>query len=136
MRHKFVDVIPDDLEDGVLYVSMEFCTVIHRCACGCGNQVVTPISPTGWQITFDGEGVSLYPSIGNWSFDCQSHYWINGGRVEWAPKWTKEQIERGRRRDRAIKDEYFDTPVAENDIAISPTRVMDRLLRWFRDLID
>jgi len=34
--------------------------------------VVTPLSPTGWSLIFDGETVSLYPSIGNWNFPCRS----------------------------------------------------------------
>ena len=56
--------------DGILYVSMEYATATHLCACGCGLTVVTPISPTDWQISYNGRTVSLYPSIGNRSFPC------------------------------------------------------------------
>ena len=38
-----------------------------RCCCGCGEEVVTPFSPAQWQMSFDGEAVSLHPSIGNWN---------------------------------------------------------------------
>ena len=76
MQHKFVEFIPDVIEEGVLYISIEYCTAIHKCVCGCGNEVVTPLSPTDWELTFNGKTVSLDPSIGNWSFKCQSHYWI------------------------------------------------------------
>jgi hypothetical protein len=57
----------------------------------CGNEVVTPFSPTDWELTFDGKTISLYPSIGNWSLRCQSHYWITKNKVEWIPKWDKRQ---------------------------------------------
>ena len=54
LRHEFVSYIPEALYDGVLYVSIPFATVMHRCCCGCGNEVVTPLDPTDWQMTFDG----------------------------------------------------------------------------------
>lgn len=31
---------PDELDEGVLYVSVEYDTTIHLCAWGCRNQVV------------------------------------------------------------------------------------------------
>ena len=63
LQHRFVKFIPDELEDGVIYVSMEYKTVTHRCCCGCGEKVVTPLSPAGWELTFNGQSVSLSPSI-------------------------------------------------------------------------
>ena len=57
--HKFVEPIPERLEEGVLYISIHYATGMHLCACGCGHQVVTPLSPTDWEMTFDGETVSL-----------------------------------------------------------------------------
>ena len=77
LDHRFVEYMPDSLDEGIVYMSMRFATVLHLCCCGCGNEVVTPLDPTEWQMTFDGRSVSLSPSIGNWSFDCQSHYWIS-----------------------------------------------------------
>lgn len=99
LSHKFVKNVPAALEEGVLYISIEYATAIHKCVCGCGKEVVTPLSPSGWSLIFNGKGVSLYPSIGNWSFPCQSHYWINDDEVEWAPKWTKEQIQEAQAED-------------------------------------
>jgi len=64
--------------------------------------------PTDWTLLFDGKTVSLEPSIGNWSFPCQSHYYIRKNRVKWAPKWSREQIERGRRQDSHAKQSYFE----------------------------
>ena len=72
------------IEEGILYISVEYCTAIHKCVCGCGNEVVTPLSPTDWEIIFDGKTVSLDPSIGNWNFDCKSHYWIIKNRIRFA----------------------------------------------------
>jgi Family of unknown function (DUF6527) len=74
IQHQFVDTVPDALQEGVVYVCIPYTTAVHRCLCGCGEEVVTPIRPTGWSLTFDGVTVSLHPSIGNWDFPCRSHY--------------------------------------------------------------
>lgn len=85
-KHQFVEFMPDDIQEGIIYISLEYKSVIHRCACGCGREVNTPLHPTGWNMTYDGETISLKPSIGNWSFDCKSHYWITNNEVEWSLK--------------------------------------------------
>jgi hypothetical protein len=82
IKHKFVQYIPDLVEERMLYISIEFGTVVHKCMCGCGNEVVTPLSPTDWELIYNGETVSLYPSIGNWGFKCKSHYWIGRSKVK------------------------------------------------------
>ena len=79
----FVEFLPDELETGKLYISMQYATASHKCCCGCGCDVVTPISPTDWHLAFDGRSISLTPSIGNWSYPCRSHYWIRHNRVVW-----------------------------------------------------
>src|ERR1700674_4141261 len=104
---EFVEYIPDELKDGTLYVSMQFATVAHKCCCGCGKEVVTPLSPTDWKLIFDGKTISLDPSIGNWGFACRSHYWIENDRAVWAPQWTPEQVQTGRLRERKAKRDYF-----------------------------
>jgi hypothetical protein len=95
------------MEERVLYVSIPFATVMHLCCCGCGNQVVTPLSPADWELSFDGESISLAPAVGNGSFPCQSHYWIRNDRAEWAPKWSPQQIAAGRARDERRTAEYY-----------------------------
>ena len=92
LTHEFVELIPDDLKEGVIYVCVQYATVAHKCCCCCGKEVVTPLSPTDWKLMFDGKTITLDPSIGNWNFECQSHYWIRGNRVRWAPKWSQEMI--------------------------------------------
>ncbi len=125
LQHRFVDLIPADLEAGVLYITMEYATAVHSCACGCGGRVVTPFTPTDWQILFDGETVSLSPSIGNWSFDCQSHYWIRRNRIDWAPRWSAAQIARGRELAREARASRVDTA----RVPVSPPGPQRRRLR-------
>src|SRR5262245_8880727 len=100
---EFVEVIPDSLEEGVLYISIPHATSLHRCLCGCGAEIVTPLSPTDWELNYNGQSVSLSPSIGNWSYPCQSHYWIRRNRVHWARRFTPRQIAAVRERDRRAK---------------------------------
>lgn len=107
LRHQFVTNIPRMLAPGVIYVSIEYATAAHACCCGCGEQVITPLSPTDWRMTFDGETISLWPSIGNWNFVCRSHYVIERSRVIQARPWSDKRIDDARRRDRAAKAWYF-----------------------------
>ena len=107
LRHNFVKFIPERLDEGVLYVSIDYCTAAHNCACGCGNKVITPITPTDWELAFNGETISLSPSIGNWSFDCQSHYWVKRSEIQWAGRWSQDEIEEGRRKDQLKKLIHF-----------------------------
>lgn len=92
ITHRFVELIPDLLDDKVLYISIEHCVAIHRCACGCGKEVVTPISPDGWHLIFDGETVSLSPSIGNWNLKCRSHYWIRKNYIVFVEYWNEKKL--------------------------------------------
>lgn len=105
--YAFVDYIPADLNADTVYVSTTYNTVVHLCACGCGTKVVTPLSPVEWQLGFNGESVSLTPSIGNWSFPCRSHYWITNGHVRWAKQWSDAQVVAARRRESAERAAYF-----------------------------
>lgn len=92
-EHRFVTSVPAQPEAGVLYVSLEYATAIHLCACGCRREVVTPLDPGKWSMTFDGASVALRPSIGNRSYPCRSHYWIErGGHVRWDRSWSDAEI--------------------------------------------
>lgn len=102
--HTFVEFIPDDLAPNTIYVSMEYGTAVHACLCGCGQRVVTPFTPDDWRLTYDGDTISLHPSIGNWSFECQSHYIIDRSRIIWAEKWSQERINAGRSYDKLSKE--------------------------------
>jgi hypothetical protein len=96
LTHVFVDSFPESLEEGKLYVSMRYASVAHLCVCGCGNEVVTPIRKRGWKLTFDGENITLSPSIGNHNLACQSHYFIRESEIYWAGRLTREEIHLGR----------------------------------------
>jgi hypothetical protein len=113
LRHQLVELMPAVIEEGVLYISLEYLTVVHRCACGCGERVVTPIGPTDWSVTFHGDSASLHPSIGNWGLACSSHYIVRRGRVEWAERWSQERIAAGRRADYQAKVELFENTSTE-----------------------
>lgn len=96
-KHEFVKSAPRELSPGILYLSMEYCTMLHLCACGCGRKVVTPLSPSDWNMTFNGETITVRPSIGSWSLPCKSHYVIKRSKVHWAGQWNDEQIKNGRK---------------------------------------
>ena len=86
MRFEVQNVVamPQILAPGVLYVSREFETAHHLCACGCGHKVRTPLSPAEWQVFETPQGVTMHPSIGSWQVPCKSHYLIQEGEVVWA----------------------------------------------------
>lgn len=146
LEHRFVDSFPERLESGLLYVSLEFGSVAHSCCCGCGEEVVTPLTPTDWKITYDGETVTLHPSVGSWTLPCRSHYVIRRGRVIEAPPWTDAEIAAERRRDRRAKASYFgqgapvpappSLPEPTVDAAARPEPLLgiwlQRLRRWCR----
>jgi len=84
LSHKFVEFVPDTLSPDEIYVSFRFSLVTHLCACGCNQEIVTPLSPKDWQLIYNGNTISLYPSIGNWKLSCRSHYWIQEDSIVWA----------------------------------------------------
>lgn len=138
LKHEFVEFIPSKLKEGTIYVSMRFGTASHLCVCGCGNKVVTPLRPTDWKLIFDGKTISLHPSIGNWNFPCQSHYWISNNRVRWAERLSQKEIDAGREYDRQAKARYFGAMEAEHPPTPQKTRAKAAppkkgLWRRFRD---
>jgi hypothetical protein len=89
--------MPKELEAGLLYVSERFGVAGHLCACGCRNKVIVPLGGAEWEFEENDGRPTLWPSIGSWQLPCQSHYWIIDGEVKSAKRWSKAQIERGRR---------------------------------------
>lgn len=96
LSHQLVDFIPEQIQDGILYVSLRFGTAVHKCFCGCGEEVVTPLGPADWSISIEGGSVTLHPSIGNWSYPCRSHYLIRRSKIVWAGELSDDEIEHGR----------------------------------------
>lgn len=99
----FLAELPERLEDGILYVSRECCVALHNCACGCGEEVSTPLVPTEYNLNMHEDGPSIWPSIGNHDFACASHYIIKRGRIVWAGRMTRAEIDAGREYDRQLK---------------------------------
>lgn len=132
---EFVEFMPPKLEEGKLYISMEYGTVVHLCASGCGEKVVTPLSPTDWRLIYNGETVSLDPSIGNWNFECRSHYWIRNGKVRWSASWTDDEIREGRERDRRLKTAYYDSRSDDDPEVLDDPTASNWLTRALRSAV-
>lgn len=78
----FVEFIPDNLEEGKVYISEEHNCSIHNCLCGCGQQTVLPLTKGEWQLIKHDDGkVSFTPSVGNYQFPCGSHYIITKNKA-------------------------------------------------------
>ena len=136
----FVEFVPERLEDGKIYISKTYLTASHNCCCGCGHRVVTPLKPKpkGWQLTEDGEVVTLFPSIGNWSFPCRSHYWIKRNWVVPSYPMTPDEVDAARSGGDEVADRYIDTFESKSDPGpgdratskSAPEGVFQRLKRW------
>jgi Family of unknown function (DUF6527) len=125
---RFVDFIPRELDEGILYISEKYKTASHKCACGCGERVVTPLSPVDWSLRKDGDMVSLRPSIGNWNYACRSHYWIRKNKVFWGVQFSPREIELVQQRDRVDRAKYIERVNRRRD-AGSSQEELDELAR-------
>ena len=114
MNHKFVEYIPKEIEEDIIYVSVKFKTVVHTCPCGCKEKIVTPLSPAAWELTFNGETISLYPSIGNWKLKCRSHYWIKNNKIKWSYSFSKQEIELVDKKDKFDRESYLQSKDSSN----------------------
>lgn len=139
MQVEFVESAPRPLSEGILYISDRFHTALHKCCCGCGREVVTPLNSAGWSYRRDGGGVTLKPSIGNWSFPCQSHYLIIRNEVVWARQMSARQIAAVKARDARDQQQYIarcnttkSSTEATLGAKLSPSFV-NILLRFVRD---
>jgi len=78
---EFVEFMPEEKEEGILYISEKFSLAIHKCPCGCGYDSVLPIGPNGWMMTNENNEISFVPSILNkW---CSSHFYITKNKIVW-----------------------------------------------------
>jgi hypothetical protein len=107
LRPEFVVSFPAEMKEGVLYISDEYSTAVHKCCCGCGEKVLTPLNPAKWRLTKSATGVSLRPSIGNWKFACQSHYWVKDNHVIDAGMMSIQKIEAVKARDKRENQRYI-----------------------------
>jgi Family of unknown function (DUF6527) len=140
IQHRYVEFIPKDLDEGILYISTRFKTASHLCCCGCGSKVVTPLNPAKWRLVDHGSAVSLSPSIGLGALPCRSHYWIRRSRIDWYPKMTDAQTQRAQHADEYASQVYtgerFPASPSPQDTSIPPatTGWWQRLIGWLRSL--
>lgn len=132
----FVDYVPESLDEGVLYISLGNRTVVHKCCCGCGNEVVTPLDPTQWKFIYDG-CVSLEPSVGSWNLPCHSHYWIRGNAVLWAEEWSDARVAVARTLQRQRTAKHYGSVPSEQSVPSTPTvspakSLWERFWSWLR----
>lgn len=71
-----VEYMPDELEQGKVYISERFGVCKHLCLCGCGEETVLDFgNPTGWRLIKEDNGtVSFTPSVSNYQYPCKAHY--------------------------------------------------------------
>lgn len=78
------EALPDlaDMQENHIYISRMYKTAVHRCLCGCGLLTITPLYAGGWQLAESDAGkITLTPSIGNFSYPCNSHYIITDNKA-------------------------------------------------------
>lgn len=135
-----LDEFPRVLEEGILYISKECELAAHKCCCGCGEDVFTPLNPARWRLDRRGGRVSLHPSIGNWKFACRSHYWIRNNRVIPSYGMDDEEIAEVIELDRVDRESFFaqlqQAPPSSGSQASAPkpqhwlARLFKRLRSW------
>ena len=137
IRPEYVTQFPRTFEDGVLYISEEFETAGHMCCCGCGERVITPLNPAKWQIRKDGNKVSLSPSVGNWNYACQSHYWISRSKVIETKKFDARTIQAVQRRDRRDMERYIErTNATMTSPKMQKPSLWEKLTDWLKKLFE
>ena len=103
------------LTSGLAAVSVKY--VVHSI-----NQLVTFYS-TNYEEFFL---FALFPTIGNWSVPCRSHYWIERSRVRWSHAMSTFEIDRVRQRDRAAVEYQARPSMRAQTPAITPPTQQSR----------
>lgn len=130
MELQNVHYMPKVLEPGILYVSEEFHTAGHLCACGCGAKIRTPLGPTEWAMKVTPTGPSLWPSVGNWQRACRSHYVIDHGSIIWCGQWTPEQVVEGRHLEQVRRQAHYTVASYQKGI------IFGRFWNWVKQLFN
>lgn len=124
--------MPPVLEEGVLYISTEYYLMAHLCASGCGEKVVLPLHPSQWRFTYDGDSVSVSPSVGNVGLRCNAHYWITRGQIEWSDEITAQQARARHLRDRRDLEASNRGNVEPETSAAGKPSLWQRITRFFK----
>ena len=91
-------------------------------------------------MIYDGEAISLKPSVGNWSFDCKSHYWITNNEVKWSLKWSDETIHKVRAVEDSEREEYYKNKDSQNleeglSYSVELSKPEPKKKSWFQKLL-
>lgn len=134
MQIKFVDTIPraDSVKEDCLYISVKYNMTTHQCACGCGTIVPLPISPADWSLAYDGEHVSLNPSVGNGALACRSHYFIRDNQIVWLPKMSEEQTHAQLESDKTLLEQRAQQQKQQAASGRLIRRMINKLVSFFR----
>lgn len=135
MQVHFLDAIPkaDAIQDGHLYISLKYNMTSHRCPSGCDQLVPLPLSPADWSLTYNGDTVSLSPSIGNGVLACHSHYFIQDSQVVWASDMSVAQSRQYQTADTELLRRQMDERAEKKQKQPLIKRVvswLNGLLRW------
>lgn len=103
LNPEFVSEIPKKLDEGKIYISPQYGAIVHLCPCGCGSEISTPLNREyGWVMSYDGELLSLSPSVGNYSYPCQSHYFIKDNKVIWIPAHKESEPKKKQKKSNSL----------------------------------
>ena len=82
LRPEFVQSIPTgSRKPGEIVVSCRYNVASFLCPCGCGAAMDIIFRPYRWRMEWDGEHLSICPSISSPRLACKSHYWITRNEV-------------------------------------------------------
>lgn len=134
IRPVIVTYIPSitDMKEGELYISQQYSTAAHLCCCGCGEEIVTPLNPAKWSVILNNGVVSLRPSIGNWSYQCKSHYFITKNKVVWAGDYSAREIQLTQERDQMAVNRLL----RERQYQKQPIGLLETFARWVKSSLD
>lgn len=132
LKPEYVEHLPDQLAEGVLYICEDFELTAHKCCCGCGEDVITKLGHAKWELIKNQNTVSLYPSIGNWNYKCQSHYWIRKNRVLDAGMMSEKEISYIQEKDRRERYAYIESIKEEKGLMTGVSKIWKRI----REFID
>lgn len=121
----------DSMNEGEIYISHEYMTASHICCCGCGEEVVTPLNAAKWRAKLLNGKISLYPSIGNWEYQCRSHYIIKENKIIWMSTYSAEEI-----REVQLNDQRaVDLLISQGRNKGLANGFLNRLDRWIKTLL-
>jgi Family of unknown function (DUF6527) len=133
LKARYLKQFPEQLQEGILYISEEFSLTGHKCCCGCGEDVYLKLGPAKWELTKEPDGtVSLYPSVGNWKYACRSHYWISANKILEAGPMSTGMIKRIQERDRRDRQQAIEKLNASKKSAGRRLRAKAVLQDWYR----